>query len=409
MSSARHLAPLLLALLAATPPGGATTGSAGSPAPAATAAAPGALQIDIQSPAEGQSAIGPTELRVDVRGQEPPAKVDFYFDSKLVRSFDQPPYSFLHDAGAENRAHRLDVVATTRAGVRYVAGRDLPKLKVDAEFNVDLRQLYVTVSRADKRVLDIPRDAFRVLEDGREQSIVTFEGGDVPLTAVLLLDSSESMAGGRLQSALRGARAFAHGMRPLDEASLLLFSDHLLRSTSFSTSPEPIIASMTDVKAAGGTSLNDALYVALKVLDARQGRRVVIFFSDGADVLSYLGIDDVLWKARRSQALIYFIRLQEKGSEYTSFSSAWRNVAQNMAEERKLEEAVRESGGRIATLASLDELDAAFREILAELREQYVIGYYPANPRHDGSWRSVKVKVDAGGVAVRTREGYADY
>jgi len=400
MRHRRRLAPLLLALLLAA----GARGQSAAEAPAA-----GALQILITHPVEGQSAMGQTELAAEIQGKQPPARVDFYFDAKLVRSFTAPPYSYAFDAGAENRAHRFDVVATTAGGTRYVAGRDLPKLHVDAEFNVDLRQLYVTVSRGGKRVLDIPRSAFHVLEDGREQSIVTFEGGDVPLTAVLLLDSSESMVGGRLQSALRGAQAFAHDMRKLDEAALLLFSDHLLRSTPFSTSPEPIIAGMTDVKASGGTSLNDALYLALKLLDPRQGRRVVIFFSDGADVLSYLGIEDVLWKARRSQALIYFIRLQEKGDDYTSFSSSWRNVKQNMVEEHKLEDVVNESGGRIATLASLDELDSAFREILAELRDQYVIGYYPSNPRHDGSWRSVKVKVEGGGVDVRTREGYADY
>ena len=54
-------------------------------------------------------------------------------------------------------------------------------------------------------------------------------------------------------------------------------------------------------------------------------------------------------------------------------------------------------------------LNEAFAGILAELREQYVLGYYPSEDRDDGEWHDVKVRVDRSGVAVRTREGYIDY
>jgi hypothetical protein len=45
------------------------------------------------------------------------------------------------------------------------------------------------------------------------------------------------MRGGRLAAALRGAKSFVAGMRELDEAMVLLFSDHLLRATPFVSSP----------------------------------------------------------------------------------------------------------------------------------------------------------------------------
>ena len=49
--------------------------------------------------------------------------------------------------------------------------------------------------------------------------------------------------------------------------------------------------------------------MALKLLEERQGRRVVILLSDGADVTSVLVMHDLLWVARRCQALVYWIRL----------------------------------------------------------------------------------------------------
>ena len=51
----------------------------------------------------------------------------------------------------------------------------------------------------------------------------------------------------------------------------------------------------------------------------------------------------------------------------------------------------------------------AFGEILAELREQYVLGYYPGSNRNDGSWHRVLVRTRDETLAVRTRGGYVDY
>ena len=56
------------------------------------------------------------------------------------------------------------------------------------------------------------------------QEIVTFERGDVPFTAVLLIDASRSMRGSKLRTALSGAHDFMRGAREYDEVKLLAFS-----------------------------------------------------------------------------------------------------------------------------------------------------------------------------------------
>src|SRR5439155_19910285 len=88
-------------------------------------------------------------------------------------------------------------------------------------------------------------------------------------------------------------------------------------------------AVIASTQAAGGTAVNDFLYLSLKALEARQGQRVVVLFSDGSDVHSVLPASDVLWKARAGQALIYWIQL---GGKHRSFPSAWRDYAANDGE-----------------------------------------------------------------------------
>lgn len=367
------------------------------------------VEVAIVSP-QAVAVFGPVEVIATVQSPQPVVRAEIWLDGRLVETITKGPLRATVDAGDENRSHRFEVRAYTGQGSKGSAEVVTPRLKIDDDYRVDLRQLYVTVTRDGERVLDLDRDDLRVFEDGHEQKLVTFERGDVPLTAVLMLDSSESMHGGRLQAALRGARAFASGMKELDEAMLMLFSDRALRATPFTATAAELDASLAGVVAAGGTAINDHLFLALELLDGRQGRRVVVLFSDGGDLLSVLGMREVLWKAQRGQSLIYWLRLAERGAnEGNGPSSAWRNAAANRAELELLEDAIAESGGRIETLASIDDLEPAFRGILEELRGQYVLGYYSNRARHDGSWREVEVKVRRGGGQARTRSGYTDY
>ena len=155
------------------------------------------------------------------------------------------------------------------------------------------------------------------------------------------------MQGDRLDAVRRGTRAFLDGMKPSDEAMLALFSDRLLRYTPFTSDKKELDAVIASTQAAGGTAVNDFLYLSLKLLDARQGQRVVVLFSDGSDVHSVLPAADVLWKARAGQSLIYWIQL---GGKHQSFTSAWRDFKGNDREFTELEKAVRESGGRTLSI-----------------------------------------------------------
>ncbi len=364
------------------------------------------IQVSLDSPSPQQAVFGTVEVRASVVSEEAIDHVELRVDGESVGVIDRPPYRALVDVGEDNVDRRFEAIARGRSGGLGTAILQTHSVQIVDQVEVALKQLYVTVNRDGGPMLELGRESFTVFDGGVRQELVTFERGDVPIAAVLLLDASESMKGQPLEAALDGSRSFLSRLRPLDEAMVMLFSDRPLAATDFSNRQAELLVELEGIEARGGTALNDHLYASLRLLDERRGRRVVVLISDGADVLSTLSMEDVAWKIRRGDALVYWIRLDQ---ERASFSSTWRNFEQNEAEWDGLEAAVAESGGRILTLGGIGELDAALESIMAELRNQYVLGYYPSERRLDGDWRRVRVRVRDGQAKVRFRSGYVDH
>ena len=256
--------------------------------------------------------------------------------------------------------------------------------------------------------LDLTRGDFSISDNGNRQELVTFERGDIPFSAVLLLDASSSMRGEPLRTALEAAETFVAGMASLDEAKVILFSDRVVHETPFSGLTEVLRVGLEGVEAAGGTALNDAVFLSVLRLGARQGRKVVIILSDGIDPHSTLQMAQVRQAVRDDPAVLYWVRLVEgpdpDGQQHVS---VWRNTQQHREELELLRQTVLESGGRILQIDDVAGVPEAFTRILQELRAIYVLGYYPSN-RGSGRWRKVSVKTAAPGVRLRTQSGYLD-
>lgn len=363
-------------------------------------------EVAIVKPDVGDVAFG--SITVEAEIYPPDADIDrveFFVDFRLVDVRDRPPWRIEADVGETNVEHHVEVVAHPKLGDPVSDRVTTRAIRVDSVLDVRLRQLYVTVTRGGQRVTNLGREAFRVFDDRRAQELVTFERGDVPFTAVLLLDASTSMTGGQFATAVAGARTFTGRMRPLDEAKLVLFSDRRLAETAFSNVGALFELGLSDLEAGDGTALNDALFLALQRLRLRQGRRVVVLLSDGIDVESVLSMSQVQQVARQSQAVVYWIRIGRRSTGGGELSM-WRDVAGHEREKELLTETVSDSGGRVVEIESIDGVGPAFAEVLAELRGQYVLGYYPEPEPAPGAWRRVEVRVDRSGVDVRHPAGY---
>ena len=358
------------------------------------------------SPPALEPALGEIVLEIEVDHPDV-RRVLFLVDGREVGRVERRPYRLLVDLGDEFGPHEFEAVVVGPAGeLRRVTHRT-PGLQVDDAVDLGLRQLYVALEGRPPGGGALRVEEFTVLDDGARQEIVTFEGGDAALAVAVLIDASDSMRGGALRAALQGARSLLGGMRELDEASLVLFADGLLFRGDSRRVDEDMRRVLSTLSAAGGTALNDALYVALRQLESRQGRRVVVLLSDGLDIHSALEIDQVHWAMRRSDSVVYWIELRTPRSD-DRVRSPWRTGDQHDTERAGLRRLVAESGGRVVPIQDIDEAAAAFGSILTELRSQYVLGYYPLRDLDDGAWHQVAVQVDRPGVKARTRRGYID-
>ena len=366
--------------------------------------------LRFSTPYAGRPASGSVVVEVYVDGPAPVESVVLYVDDEIVAAQEQAPYRFVVELGEANRSHSFEAIAYDAEDVVARRRIETPAIPVDEVVEVNLRQLYVTVTRAGSLEGRLDRDSFTVLDQGVRQELVTFAGGSAALTMALLLDTSVSMVGEQLALAVAGLDAALGRLEPLDEAAVYAFDDQVRHVARFDgpgaraadSLPRGALGSQP-----GGTALNDVLYLALRTLERRQGRRVVVLLSDGVDVHSALRAEDVRRAQGGSDAMVYWIFLDAKelGARRTS---VWRTSDDHVREQATLRRLVEESGGRVVAIERADEIARAFHEVFDELRSQYVLGYYPSQQRGDGGWHPIEVIVRGSDLKARSRRGYYD-
>jgi Ca-activated chloride channel homolog len=249
---------------------------------------------------------------------------------------------------------------------------------------VDLVSLNVTVSDANGRyVTDLNTTDFSVFEDGVKQEVTFFNKSNLPIALALLLDTSASMET-KLQTAQEAAIGFAKKLRQQDLAEVIDFDSRVVVLQNFTNSAPELETAIRKTSAGGSTSLYNAIYIALKDLKkvvAKNSdeirRQAIVVLSDGEDTSSLLPFEEVLDLAKRSETAIYTIGLRAQ-----------------------------ETGGRSFFPNQLSDLNGVYGQIGDELSSQYTVGYTSRNPKRDGAWRRVVVRVNRPNVSARTKLGY---
>ncbi len=270
--------------------------------------------------------------------------------------------------------------------------------------SVDLVSLTVTATdQAGRYITDMGQDDFEVFEDGAKQDISFFAQTNLPLAVSVLLDTSASMED-KMATVQTAAIGFVRQLRPEDEAELIDFGSRVTVAVPFASDRAALEKGIRGTVASGSTSLYNAVYIALKELkkvQARAGadlrRQAIVMLSDGEDTSSLVSFDEVLELAKRSETAIYAIALKSKdGLTTKGFHEA----------DYVLRQLTTQTGGRVFFPATVDELPAIYRQISQELSSQYAIGYSSKNPKRDGLWRRIVVRVAIPGVSARTKQGY---
>jgi VWFA-related protein len=348
-------------------------------------------QLRILSPGEDAFVTGPTLLRARVEPPESVTGLTFFVNGRQACALVQLPFECEWDAGPAIREHQVRAVATLKDGTRLVQTVRTKSVGYTERVDVDVVQVTVTVSDAHGRfVRDIPQEAFHVLEDGHAQAITHFASEDVPLELVVAIDISGSMAPAmpRVKTAVKG---FLGEVPAKDQVTLLGFNDNIFTLTRKTTNPSERAKAVDRLAPWGSTALYDVLLRGVEMLGRQTGRKALVVFSDGEDQGSHATIGDVERRLQSSDVTLYMI-------------AQGRGVT--MEPLRKIMERLSiPTGGRALFTDSIEELHAAFGQLLDELSNQYLLGYQSTNSKRDDAWRKIKVDVD-GHNDVRARQGY---
>ena len=271
---------------------------------------------------------------------------------------------------------------------------------------VDLVSLNVTVTEGvGKYVTDLAAEDFTVFEDGVKQDVTFFTRTNLPIALAVLIDTSASMEN-KLPTAQEAAIGFAKRLRPQDLAEVVDFDSRVVVLQSFSNNVAELEQAIRRTSAGGSTSLYNAVYIALKDLKKVVAkstdeirRQAIVVLSDGEDTSSLLPFEEVLDLAKRSETAIYSIGL--RASEGTGVSAKGFKEAEFV-----MRQFSQETGGRSFFPSQLADLAAIYGQISDELSSQYTVGYTSKNPKRDGSWRRVVVRIVRPNLTARTKLGY---
>ena len=258
--------------------------------------------------------------------------------------------------------------------------------------------VYVTVTDSEKRLVpDLTLDDFEILDNGKPQSINVFENKPIPITVVVMIDTSGSITAS-LGLVKDGAEQFLLRLLPDDKAQVGEFSDKIkFHPGNFINDRDRLIYLLKHELDFGyPTRLYDAIDQSIDRLLPEDGRKVVIVFTDGDDTASKVGSGKVMDRAREKDMMIYAVGLQV---EYFNGQQRVRS-----SPDRGLKKLAEDTGGGYFELKKTADLGETFTRVAQELHSQYVLGFSPE--ALDGKVHKLEVRVKRAGMNARARKSY---
>ena len=266
-----------------------------------------------------------------------------------------------------------------------------------------LVRLIVSVKDAGGQAVgNLEKSDFSVTDSGVAQTISFFEHHtEVPLSVSLLIDVSGSTGkdlGYEVDSLKKFIRALLKEGNPQDAIALYSFDSDVTERTTFTRNESRLRDSLDRIKPDGGTSLFDAVYLASRRIEGREGRHVIVVVTDGGDTTSKQNFQATLRTVQFSEAVVYPILV----------TPITTDPGRNLGGERVLSQFASNSGGRVFEPSASNQLDRIFAEILRDLRTQYLLGYQPTNlPADLPAFHPIRLTLKSRPeLRVSTRSGY---
>jgi VWFA-related protein len=294
-----------------------------------------------------------------------------------------------------------------------------PEGMPDFSLRVDVPNVQVPVLVTTKDGQFIPglhKENFKVLEDGIPQNIANFsQQTDAPVTAVLLVEFS-SRNYYFIYDAIRASYYFADSLKPNDWIAVIAYDMKPTILADFTQDKREVYGALGQLQIPGFSETNifDALYDTLDRLDKIEGRKYVILVASGIDTFSKINYDKILKKIQATPNVgIFSVSTGEAYRQWmeTHYGSHPEFGAYNLnylQADNEMNTVAKMTGGRWYHPRFEGEFPEIFRDIASDIRNQYVITYKPTNSKQDGTFRKLKVELqapDGGPLTVKDQKG----
>jgi len=309
-------------------------------------------------------------------------------------------------------AVRIVFLASALAAVGWAAQE--PQQQPTFRSGAKTVAVYATVADKDGRLVpDLAREAFEIRDNGKPQPLTVFASETQPLAVVMMVDRSGSMRG-NFGLVERASEEFVRGLQPDDKARIGSFADRIvIQPEEFTSDHQQLIGVLrSDMPVTGPTPLWNAIDDAMTALRGREGRKVVLVFSDGGDAPSNFSFNnrsimDIMRRAQQDDIMVYAIGLQTTvlrrpggGGGIGGFTGGMTSVRPDPG----LATIADETGGGYFELNRSEDLASTFARVADELHRQYALGFDP--PKLDDKMHKLEVRVTTKGAKVRARKEY---
>ena len=324
-------------------------------------------------------------------------------------------------------ATRIVIASGLALLIACAAFAQTQKQKVEPEDEMTIR-ISTEIVVLDAQVLrkktglvvgSLRKEDFEVYEDGVKQEISFFGKDKLPLSIMLLIDTSSSVRP-VIEVIRDGAMEALRRLKAEDEVAVMVFGEQTKVIQSFTKDRLQIVnqigALLSKEQVGVGTSLHKAIHEAAAQMSTASNplsRRVIVAVTDNIATAYRYGdlveqevtdrlydtgsvVCGVVVKTQGPRALNIFGRV-EKDDPYR------RRI--------NLEKFVDDTGGEIQFVPVV-EVNQKLTELIEHLRTRYSLGYTSSNQNLDGKFRRVKLAVGKeaqkreGDLVVRTRQGY---
>ena len=293
-------------------------------------------------------------------------------------------------------------LVTVAALSSLVASAQTPQFKSRvAAVRVD-----VLVTDGRRPISGLTAANFELRDDGVVQTITDVHHETLPLNIICALDISGSVDGVPLEQLKAAYRGVIGALEGQDRAALLTFANRVELHTALTSDRTRLRTLIDPVRAGGSTSLFDAVFSALALREADDGRTLLLFFSDGRDTSSWLTARKLVDTARRSDVVIYPVTIRTDFPFVTVRGQAIVRPRQRQEPSERLLDALTDvTGGRVVYASDESSLQASFLAVLREFRQRYVLSFTPTGVSDEG-WHTIDVKLRGRSGDVRARRGY---